>query len=112
MENRTYTMNSIKELVMENAAKLKREIDSCRDGQVVSIPTILPQECYPNSAKICFSSYQGEYASRRMYCVMVDRPVVYSGSNYYLTELFEKRIVIFDNWSGLEDFFILLPYTS
>ncbi len=113
MENYTvFTMNHIKDFVKDNAAFLKDQIDSCREGQIISIPTLLPNGCYPDKANICFSSYEGEYAPHRMYCVMTDRQVAYFGTNHSFNELFDKRIVVFDNWKQLKDFFNHLPYVS
>lgn len=101
--NPMFNLNAIKQLALNNGWYLKNEIDTCRPGQIVSIPTKLPAQCVPDRANICFSSHE------EMYCVMVDQTVYYSGNNESLAELFDRQFVGFDNWQQLQDYFRKLP---
>ena len=102
--NPTVDMNSLKDMTANHSGFLKAQVDSCRSGQLVALNLNLPRQCEPNTAEICFSTYNGAYA------VMLDRPVYYYGTDWYLRELCNKRIITFYNWQQLEDFFRLLPY--
>ena len=102
--NPVVDLNGLKEMVTNHGSFLKSQIDSCHMGQIVSLSTRLPRHCTPGQAKICFSTDAG------MYAIMVDRPVYYCGTVWYLRKLFTDGIIVFDNWQELENFFLLLPY--
>ena len=96
-------LQQMKEAFMHEGALHKQRIDSCPVGDVYRMPVNLPSYCWPNRADFCFCAFDEGYT------MVLDRTVLYGGTNPRLHALCRYGILCFDSWYELLEFWEHMP---